>query len=65
MHIGHRKLNFDKVSFYADGALGCPYGSQFEVVKKQLVLVESSGKTELTKKLKGKPRDCIERLRSL
>ena len=47
-----RKLNFDKVGFYPDGALGCYYGSSFKVDMKQLVLV-SDNTEELADKLKG------------
>ena len=38
----HRKVKFDKLSFFPDGALGCYYGSQFEVHRQQLVLVQEN-----------------------
>lgn len=38
-----RKLHFEKVSFYPDGALGHKFGSCFKVEKHQLKLVDDSG----------------------
>jgi tRNA (adenine-N(1)-)-methyltransferase non-catalytic subunit len=37
-----KKVQFDKLSFFPDGALGCYYGSQFEVHRQQLVLVQEN-----------------------
>jgi len=41
LYIPSRKLNFDKVSFFPDGAIGLPYGSCFQVEDRQLVVVSS------------------------
>lgn len=35
-----RKISFDKLSFYPDGAIGRYYGSKFEIKHHQLVPVE-------------------------
>ncbi|XP_064383975.1 tRNA (adenine(58)-N(1))-methyltransferase non-catalytic subunit TRM6-like isoform X2 [Halichondria panicea] len=54
-----KKLNFDKVGFYPDGALGCYYGSSFKVDMKQLVLV-SDNTEELADKLKGETSSAAD-----
>ena len=39
-----RKLNFEKISFYPDSALGHRYGSCFKVVKQNLELFDEFNK---------------------
>lgn len=45
--IYRRKLHFEKVSFYPDGALGHKYGSCFNVEKQHLKLVDDDSRKEI------------------